>query len=192
MKKLSFLSFAAVLFLIGFSAGAQTQGEIRAGVGLVLGTSAAIDAGGNKAGVGINIGGEYLITDIISVAPSYTFFFGSDYEITEPLSGTSSTTSFRSGVFNLDGRYYFDQFDFQLYGLFGFAFFNSTTETEVDSPLFPVPSTEISDSEVGVNIGGGIFYPLNDDFLLNGQLKFQSAGDGQLAISAGLVYVISN
>ena len=50
---------------------AQEKGQIRAGLGLTLGTESAIDetTGEPKLGFGIVIGGDYFVTDAISIAP---------------------------------------------------------------------------------------------------------------------------
>lgn len=169
MKKL--LLTAAIVAFFGFAATAQEQGDIRVGAGLAIGTKAGAEASAtgvdSKLGLGINIGAEYLITDAISLAPSYTFFFknsigGADYSLS---------------ALNIDARYYFADSGF--YGLAGF----SSVSSKAEGGGFSVTS-----SESGLNIGAGIMYPLSDNLFANGQVKYQTPGDGQLVINAGVAF----
>ncbi len=163
MKKFTILSLFAAFVLFGLSANAQEQGDIRVGAGLAYGTKAGIDASGSKGALGINFGAEYLITDAISIAPSYTIFFKSEVDL-----GAFGTAEFAPKALNIDARYYFTENG--LYGLVGF--------------------TSIGDAstESGLNIGAGIMYPLSDNLFANGQVKYQTPGDGQLVINAGVAF----
>lgn len=168
MKKFTILSLFAAFLLVGVTANAQEQGDIRVGAGLALGTKAGIDDDGSeKMGVGINIGGEYFVTDVISIAPSYTMFFKS----------TVSGTDFSFSAFNIDARYYFGESG--VYGLAGF----SSLSAKVEGGGFSA-----TDSEGGLNIGAGIMYPLSDNLFANGQVKYQTPGEGQLVINAGVAF----
>ena len=180
MKKL--LLTAALVAVLGFAATAQEQGDIRVGGGLALGTKAAVDENGTKAGLGINLGGEYFVTDIISIAPSYTFFFKSTIDQPDGFGGNFES-SIRYGSFNIDGRYYFS--DGMFYGLAGLGIVSVKAEVSGFGAG--------SESEVGLNLGGGVMYPLSDTMFLNGQLKYNTAdlGDGsQLVINAGVLFTI--
>lgn len=170
MKKFTILSLFAAFVLFGLSANAQEQGDIRAGAGLAYGTKAGVDASGTKGAIGINLGAEYLFTDAISLAPSYTFFFkssvgGADYNVSS---------------FNIDARYYFGDSGF--YGLAGLGIVSN----KVSGGGFSV-----SGSETGINLGAGYMYGLSDSMFLNGQAKYNTAdfGDGgQITIQAGLAF----
>lgn len=172
MKKL--LLTAALVTAVIFGATAQDQGEMRVGGGLALGTKAAVDESGSKAGVGINIGGEYFATDVISIAPSFTYFFPSSITFfgTEIKSQASSL--------NIDGRYYFGDSDVQLYGLAGIGIGFASVEAN---------GNKESDSEVGLNLGIGLNYPLSDGMFLNGQAKYNTPFE-QLVLNAGVVFNI--
>ena len=179
MKRITLL-FALV---VGFAltVHAQEQGLIRAGAGLVLGTKSGIsDTGGSKSGIGINIGGEYFATDIISVAASYTTFFKSEIGVV----GAQSSVKYNS--LNIDGRYYFDMDGIQLYGLAGLSFASFKSESTID--FFGLPNTTtFTDSKTGLNIGGGIVLPLADKIGFNGQLKYNTPLE-QIALGAGVFY----
>jgi opacity protein-like surface antigen len=172
MKKL--LLTASLVAVFGFAVTAQEQGEMRVGGGLALGTKAAIDESGSKAGIGINIGGEYFVSDVVSIAPSFTYFFPSSITFfgTEIKSQASSI--------NLDGRYYFGDSDVQLYGLAGIGIGLATAKAGGESE---------SDSEVGLNLGIGLNYPLNDGMYFNGQMKYNTPFE-QLVINAGIAFNI--
>lgn len=166
MKKL--LLTATLIAIFGFAATAQEQGDIRVGAGLAIGTKAGVDDdGSDKMGLGINLNGEYLITDVISIAPSYTMFF----------KNTVGGADFSLSALNIDVRYYFS--DMGLYGLAGF----SSAKAKAEGGGFTV-----SDTEGGLNIGAGIMLPLSDNLFANGQVKYTTPGDGQLVINAGVAF----
>ena len=171
MKKI--IQGVVILFFGLATVKSQETGKIKVNAGLAYGTEVGIDGGG----LGINLGGEYFITDEISAAPSYSSFF-EDSE--GPVSANFSAV-------NIDGRYYFLNDDFYIYGLLGL----SILSFDIETPLGPFGSIESSDSETGLNVGGGIVYPLDDQFDLNGQLKYQTPGDGQIVLNLSLVFNIN-
>lgn len=169
MKTKLFAMALVGLFTIN-GAMAQEQGDVRAGLGLVIGTKSGVDSDGEKAGVGISPSVEYIFTDAISGSASYDWYFKSS------VGGTDISIS----SFNIDGRYYFVTGSTQVYGLVGVGFLKSKVEAG---------GVKISDSDTGLNIGGGAIFGLSDTMGVNTQLKWQTAGkDGQLAATVGLVY----
>jgi len=190
MKKTIILSLFTAFLFVGVTANAQEQGEIRVGAGLALGTKAGIDDDGSeKMGVGINIGGEYFVTDLISIAPSYTFFFKSEISFDD--FGGTSTNSRQYGSLNLDGRYYFGDGDIQFYGLAGISFASAKAEFSYEDDTDPSfnESDSATESETGLNIGGGVMYPISDNLYLNGQIKYNTPIE-QLVINAGVSFTI--
>lgn len=169
MKKV--LLTATLVAIFGFAATAQEQGEIRAGAGLAIGTKAGVDESGEKMGLGLNFGGEYFVTDVISIAPSYTMFFKSEVD-----TGFGKVSN-QFGSFNLDGRYYFGD-DGMFYGLAGLSFASAKAEFGGESE---------TSSETGLNIGAGVMYPLADNMYLNGQVKYNTPIE-QLVINAGIAF----
>lgn len=171
MKKITILTLFAAFLFAGFSASAQEQGDIRVGLGLAIGTNAGVDdtTGETELGLGINFNGEYLISDVISIAPSYTSFFKTDI----------GGADFGFNAFNIDGRYYFGSGDTQLYGLVGF------TSLEAKVSVLGITG---SSSESGLNIGAGANLPIGDSLLGNIQAKYQTPGDGQLVVNVGVAY----
>lgn len=157
MKRIVITCFVLCCFFT--IAQAQEKGNLRFGAGFLYGTE--IEE------LGLNLGAEYLITEKISIAPSYSIFFTPD-----PVS---------YNVFNLDGRYYFLTGGPQVYGLLGYA--NATSKVDFFGG-------EIKVSDSGLNIGAGAIFPLNDKFGINAQLKYSTPGDGQLVLQGGVVYTI--
>jgi hypothetical protein len=167
MKKLITTTFIAAFIFMGYTAAAQDQGDIRAGIGLAAGTKAGVDDDGSeKLGLGLNIGAEYFVTDVISLAPSYTMFFKS----------TVGGVDFKLSALNIDARYYFGG---GVYGLAGF----SSLKAKAEAGGFSASSTES-----GLNIGAGYMIELGDALMGNLQAKYQTPGDGQLVINAGVAF----
>ncbi|MEM1407750.1 MAG: outer membrane beta-barrel protein [Bacteroidota bacterium] len=192
MKKLGFIIVCILSF--GYLK-AQEVGKINVFGGFVLGTAAGIDDdGSSKAQLGVNLGVEYFITNEISAAPSYTSFFESE----AGADGAELTAKYNA--INLDGRYYFYENEFRLYGLLGIAILNS----EIENPPFLsgvggggtsvitfTPGETIDDTDVGLNLGGGIVLPIVERLGFNGEIKYQTPGDGQLVLKAGILFGIN-
>lgn len=161
MKKV--LLTATLVAIFGFAATAQEQGEIRIGVGLRANTVGGIDDsnGEHKIGLGLNFGGEYFVTDAISIAPSYTLGFGSDLP---------EGFSYKFNFFNIDGRYYFGESGF--YGLAGLGF----ASVKIEDSGFSATG-----SETGINLGVGYAMELSDVLLLDANVKYNTVKVGNLA-----------
>lgn len=155
----------------------------RVGAALAMGTKAGInDTGDNKLGMGLNFSGDYFVTDVISIAPSYTFFFKSTYGVDADL---ATGFSFKTNSFNVDGKYYFLTDGINVYGLFGLSF--AAIKATIDFLGAPI---NISNNKTGVNIGGGVDFGLSDKLYLNGQVKYNTPLE-QLVINVGVGYVIN-
>jgi len=181
MKK--FFSILACTCFFAFGAMSQEQGQIGASLGLAFGSEAGLnDDGEQSGGLGINVGFEYFVTDVISVAPSFTYFFGEEVE------APGFRVSYNLSAINIDGRYYFLTDDLKVYGLIGPSILIASSESTFDNFFGQTITTEDSDSEFGINIGGGIVYPIADNLGLGAQLKYQTPYDGQLVLNGGLTY----
>jgi outer membrane protein W len=183
MKKILGLIVVISFTLVSIS-NAQEKGQIRAGAGLALGTQAAIsDAGDEKLGVGLTFGGDYFVTDIISISPAYTFFFKSSF------SAQGVEASLSTAALDFDGKYFFIKNGVNVYGLFGLSIGFATAKTTVDFGGGPT-TISASDNKFGVNIGGGVDYYLSDKLFLNGQLKYNTPLS-QLAINLGVGFNVN-
>lgn len=172
-------SIIVLLFLASTSGYSQEKGLIRGIGGLALGTKSAISStGDSKLGVGITVGGDYFVTDKISVAPSFTYFFKSSY--TE----TGIDLSLNTSALDIDGKYYFLVEDAKVYGLVGLTVGFATATSTIDIGFGPT-TVSASDNEVGLNFGGGVDYYTSETMFLNGQIKYNTPLE-QLAINLGV------
>ena len=156
MKKL----FITMIFIsVALFAKAQTAGDIRLQIGG--------DYGFEMERFGVNLGGEYLITDDISAAPSFTFFFPEN--------------NLNASNLNIDLRYYLTHDHLQFYGMAGYTLLRFSSE---------YMGIKASYSNSGANIGIGTVAKLSSNFAINPEVKYQTVGDGQVAVKVGLVYLI--
>lgn len=156
MKKLLLLGLFA--FTVSF-AQAQSKGDVR----LQLGG----DFGFDSELFGLNLGGEYLITDQISAAPNFTIYF--------PEAGNASTL-------NIDARYYFTKDILQWYGLLGFT--NNWASVDVPG------GGKVKSNRAGANIGAGGVLKFADNLAFNPELKYQAQKGGQAVFRLALVYFL--
>ena len=152
MKKLITMSIFGAALIFGFSANAQ-QGTFRVQAGGILGTEAAADG----VGFGINAGVEYYVSDAISIAPSYDFFFED-----EPAAGFT----YKISSINVDGRYYMSESFYVLAGV-------SLATAEITLDFLGTPITGKANS-TGANVGAGYNLAMGESALLNLQAKYNT------------------
>ncbi|MEL7223085.1 MAG: outer membrane beta-barrel protein [Bacteroidota bacterium] len=157
MKKL--LMIATLVAVCSLTANAQEQGDIRATVSVIYGL--------DIEEAGLNIGGEYLITDKIAAGANYSTYFTPE--------GLSASE------INIDGRYYFSSAGPQLYGLLGLGIHR----TEFDLGGFG----SFSASDSGLNVGFGALFPLADKIGIRGQAKYTIGGFEQLVLQGGVTFM---
>lgn len=165
MKKI-FLTTIIVLGL-GYVAQAQTK------VGVHLGYGSEIE----KAAIGANA--EFGITDKISIAPDFTYYF------------TEKEQYIKMSVWelNANGHYYFlDQDKFKVFGLAGLNYTHVNVTTDYPSGGFWGGNYSASDGEVGFNLGGGATYDLTDKIQAFSTLKYTAGSTDQLALFVGARY----
>mgnify|MGYP005992533993 CR=1 FL=1 len=132
---------------------AQSKGDISGFVGATYPLATGSE-------LGVNAGLEYMVTDEIGAAPSYSHYF---YP-----SGLSVS------AINVDVRYYLGGDDSLKYlGIGGVS-------------LYKVSTGGASASTTGFNGGGGAIYNFSDGFGLIGQVKYTSNGAGGIEPSLGL------
>ena len=170
------LTLSIVLFVSVYTSQAQRYmrvSKFRLSGGPALGTASNYnDPADGKAGVGINLGMEYVFHKQFSGALSYTYFF------------TGSDIVKYFGVINLDGRYYFlsEKRDSKVYLLLGLG--NAKTVTKE-----PVVNGTIDreDAETGLNLGLGYNHAFSKEWGYNVQAKYLTALEGQLVFNIGLI-----
>ncbi|CAN5235627.1 hypothetical protein BH23BAC3_BH23BAC3_07200 [soil metagenome] len=188
MKKLLAIIFATAL-LIGTSSfisnahaqvettnqGSVQEGDFKAGIGLVFGTG--IGFGSLDNDLGIRADGYYAFTDVIRGGGDFTFYFPKS-------EGPAEITVWE---LNLNGHYIFmDEDDLILYGLGGI----NITGFSFESTFSFAGITETgssSDTEFGLNLGGGVEYALDfADLFAEAKLGGLGGNANQFVLGAGL------
>jgi outer membrane protein X len=154
-------AIAAIAVTMSMAAVAQQKGDKAAGGNLVFGS------GNSYSNIGIGAKFQYSVTDPIRLEGSFTYFLEKDYVSMWDLS--------------VNGHYLFPVADkVTVYPLAGLGILG----TKVD---FGFGSS--SDSNLGVNLGGGADFKLSDRVILNAELKYKT-GDvwDRLLLSAGVAF----
>jgi len=166
------VAICLIAMSISVSAHAQVKGDMAVGGDLVIGM------GDDWTNFGIGPKFQYNVTDPIRLEGYFTYFFEKDY-----LSQWDFSVN-AHWLFPIDKQ-------ITVYPLAGLGLLGSTVE--IPSYTIPYYGTvgggSESDTDFGINIGGGADYQLTDKLVLNGELKFKIAGDwDRFMISAGLAY----
>ncbi len=156
MKKVLTVLFAIVIS-VGLSSNATAQvvqeGDITAGGGITFTTGVS----GASGEIGINVNGNYSITDEIRAGAEFVYFLG-DFGFT---------------VFNIEGHYIFkNEDDLVLYGLAGIG-------------IWRWSAFGFSSSTSGLNLGGGLEYEL-DSVTLFSEAKLSTIGGTPISLSGGV------
>lgn len=168
MKKL----FLTALIALGFSAVAQAQ--IKVGAHFGYGTNLSQPLVGANA--------EFNVTQKISIAPDFSFY-----------------TSQKEGEYkhdlweiNANGQYYITQVlddKMKIFGLAGINYAQSSLKYISTWHPGTVSNVSVTDSEIGVNLGGGVTYDLSKDFQAFSTLKYTAISTDQLALYMGVRYI---
>ena len=158
-KKVAIVAIAAVTMSV--AAVAQQKGDMAVGGNLVLGS------GDSYSNIGIGPKFQYNVTDPIRLEGSFTYFLKKDYVSMWDLS--------------VNGHYLFPVTDvITLYPLAGLGI--------LGTKLHGIGGSW-SDSDVCINLGGGIDIKLTDQLSLNGELKYKIVNNwNRLLLSAGIAY----
>ncbi|MFO7799768.1 outer membrane beta-barrel protein [Rhodohalobacter sp.] len=190
MKKLLAIIFATALVIgtssITNTASAQTEGsvqegDIKLGVGLAFGSGVGFASLDND--LGIRVDGYYAINSDIRAGADFTFYFPK----------SEGEVDVNVWELNLNGNYIFiDEDDLLVYGLGGINITGISVDTPTVSSGGQTFGGSSSDSEIGLNLGGGIEYAL--DFAdLFGEIKLGGLGGDadQFVLGAGLRFPIN-
>ncbi|MGK7388806.1 MAG: outer membrane protein [Candidatus Cyclobacteriaceae bacterium M2_1C_046] len=159
MKKLLSITGLALGIMFFSNTNALAQNDFTVGGGLAYG--AEVEA------IGIQAGATYAFTEEISGAADVIIFFPDGYDWWE---------------LNINGHYrFFSEDNIALYGLAGLNY----ATLSVDLGQFG----SASDSELGLNIGGGAEFGL-DFAKLYTEIKYVIGNADQLTLSAGLRFAI--
>ena len=159
--KRKFLTITALLmFVFAFNSMAQT----RVGAGLAYGTEIE--------NLGINANAQFFINDNIAIAPGLVFFFPKD-------AGFGIDINWFD--FNANGHYYFKRGSVEPYVLAGLNF----ARIKVESGSF-----DSSNTEIGLNIGGGANFDIGSSIMPFGELRIVVGDADQLVIAGGVRFPI--
>ncbi len=150
---------AIALLSVFFSTESNAQFEL--GGGLVFGT--------DVEELGITVDGNYYFDENWSISPNFTIFFAED-----PINFFT---------INVDGRYNFEvgpspTIVYPLGGL-------NLAIVSVEDTGF---GDDDSDTELGINLGGGVNHFFNSNFGILGELKFVIGDADQIVLTGGVVY----
>ena len=161
MKKFLLFAMAVMCMAVG---QAQVKGDMAAGVNLNMGFG--YDGDYDNMGIGAKF--QYSVTDKIRVEPTFVYYFEKNY-----LSMTE---------FIVNAHYLFPRLDGKLnaYPLAGLGLVTSKVE------IFGFSESE---SNFGLDLGGGAEYKLTDNFSLGAELKYYIAGDwNHIGLQVGVTY----
>jgi opacity protein-like surface antigen len=149
--------------------------------------------GSKQKSIGIGVKANYDFMENIVLAPGLTYFFSN--------TKTDSTGNFENEspsqiCLDLDGNYYFmKEGDLSIFGLVGLniAYASQlTTQTYFDYESY-FDYEYYSDKKflIGINLGGGVQYPLSDKIKGFAELKYTLGSISQLTLSAGVLLKVN-
>ena len=173
------LTTIVILLMSGLTTNTYAQvekGDFKLGGGLVFGSGVGFGSLDND--LGIRVDGYYAFTPVIRAGGDFTFYFPKS-------EGELDITVWE---LNFNGHYIFlDDDGLIVYALGGL----NITGISIDSPSFTIGGQTVggssSDTEVGLNLGGGVEYNL--DFAdLFAEIKLGGLGGNadQFVLGAGL------
>ena len=148
-----------LLFIFAISISTLSFSQQEGDISTFFGTSYQLI---NNSDMGINAGFEYIFRGNTAFAPSFSYYF--------------SPKGITTYSVNLDMRYYLTYGEkVKYYGIGGFNYLT-------------VKVGGVSESNIGVNAGGGIIYELNEKIGILGQLKYDTSGAGSIEPMIGISY----
>lgn len=161
MKK----TFITALFICMGSLLVQAQ-QNNVGVALAYGSEI------ENLGLGVNA--EFVIMDNLTIAPSFIYFFPEK----------NSYVTIDLWELNGNAHYYFlNNEKIGVYGLGGINYTHASAKTD-----FLGYSTKAKSGEVGLNLGGGFKYHLNEQWSPAAELKYVIGDYDQLVVMMGMKY----
>lgn len=159
MKKL----FGLFILMVLVSLSSQAQ-DLRLGM----------TYGGQIEKLGLQIGGQYGITNEIDLAAGLSWFFPDE------TSGGGVDVRSNFWMIDVDGHYNFDMGSgLRLYPLAGVNF--TTARVKINS-------NSSSNSEIGLNIGGGAAFQLSDPLAAFAEIKYILGDADQAVFGFGILF----
>lgn len=168
MKKLLMI---AVMFLSSTAMFAE-QGDMWVGANANYGMHSDY----KNLGIGAKIQWEFM--DNIRVEPSFNYYFKKDlctmYDV------------------NINGHYLINAGGLTIYPLAGVTLLGTkVTVPAINVMGYNTPEVSASDSNLGLNVGGGVEFPISDGIKLNAEFKYQIVKDwNRPVISVGAAFAL--
>lgn len=139
--------------------------------------------------VGITLGGEFFVSEKVSISPDFIYYLPK--KESEVYSGSKAEVKSRLWELNGNVHYYFiKKASIGFYGLGGLNYSHvgvdykqtdtDTGETELEF--------EVADGEAGVNLGIGANFSLGKNFSPFLEMKYVAASTDQLVLTSGLKF----
>ena len=172
MKKLT-LSFIVALFGFIFLRPVETNAQFMAGAGLAWGSEIEQP--------GIKVQGIYDLNNVINLGADFIYYFPN----------SSSGFDFNWWEFNANRHYVFKVNNFMFYGLAGLNIAGLSFDTPtITGPFGTIGGGDVSNTEIGLNIGVGGLYPVSNNINLDGELKYVLGTADQLVIAVTVLFNI--
>jgi outer membrane protein X len=167
---------AIALTTVGFTANAQQKGDMAAGANLVFGT------GDNLSNFGVRAKFQYNILDPLRLEGSFTYFLPKEYGF--------GTTKLNMLDFSANAHWLFPVADrITVYPLAGLGVMGTKAKVDLDLGELGNYGGSASDTDFGVNIGGGVDFKIANATLLNVEAKYKIGGNwSRLLLSAGVAF----
>ncbi len=103
---------------------------------------------------------------------------------------TVDPVSLRDLAFGVTGRYFFDMGESAIQPFASAGLALHMVKSELDYNIAGFGTTESSSTELGIKIGGGANYPLNDKMSFTGEVSYHLGDIEQFNILAGISYLL--
>ena len=147
--------------------------------------------GSEVEALGITVGAEYFVSDKISIAPDFIYYFTN--KESQVIGGSEIEVKTKLWEINGNVHYYFvDNSSIGFYGLGGLNYSHVSVDfkqTDVDSGTVEA-QFDMSDGEVGVNLGVGANFPISRKLTPYAELKYVAASTDQLVIGGGVKFAV--
>jgi outer membrane protein X len=165
------------LTMVALSANAQQKGDMAAGANIVLGT------GDDLTNFGIGAKFQYNVLDPLRLEGSFTYFLPKEYGL--------GTTKLNMWDISVNAHWIFPVAEkINLYPLAGLGIFGTKAKVDIDLGGLGKYGGSASDTDFGLNIGGGVDFKISQTVLLNVEAKYRISGEwSRLIASAGVAFM---
>ena len=138
---------------------------------------------------GITLGGEFFVSERISITPDFIYYLIGKESMVLP----GSKIEIKTKLWELNGNmhYYFvNKPNIGFYGLGGLNYSHvglKYKETDTDTGQVET-EFDVSDGEIGLNLGIGANFPVGRNFTPFAEMKYVAASTDQLVVGGGVKF----